>query len=635
MRLSTLTTLGGTFLGAAALSIIAASLSARVIEESSITGVARVLETDGIDWAEVDANGLQVFVYGTAPSEADRFRALSLAGQVVDAARVIDELNVNDSRDIEAPQFSVEILRNEDRISLIGLVPTSFDREPLVQTLEALADDPEDVSDLMESANFPAPESWGPAMRFAGFALADLPRAKISVNAERIAIEAMAETAEDRDRIAAKLDSAAPDGIELVLDLEAPRPVISPFALRFTISEDSAELETCAADTEAARASIVNAARLAGASADTDCVIALGVPSPDWGTAGAEAIAALAEIGGGSVTFSNADIALVAAEGTDPARFDRVVGALEGDLPESFVLDAVLPETPDEDAAPLEFVATRSPEGQVALRGLIDNEVTRTAIDGFARAAFSSNSIQVGARVSDNLPDGWRARVLAGLEALSRLDNGAAIVTPDRISVRGDTGNKDASAEIASLLSEKLGTDQFEIDVTYVEKLDPSLGIPTPEECVAQIDDIIGERKISFEPGAATFDATARDILDDIAELLKLCGDIPLEIQGHTDSQGREVMNQQLSQERAQAVLIALAERRVLTSAYRAVGYGEEDPIADNDTEAGREANRRIEFTLIEPDPVPEEETTLESVEAAPQDGAQEESGDGTDEAGE
>ena len=103
--------------------------------------------------------------------------------------------------------------------------------------------------------------------------------------------------------------------------------------------------------------------------------------------------------------------------------------------------------------------------------------------------------------------------------------------------------------------------------------------------------------------------------MDDIAEILKLCGDIPLEIQGHTDSQGREEMNLNLSQARAQSVLTEFRARRELTASYKAMGNGETVPIADNDTEEGREANRRIEFKLLRPKPsLPEAETTLESV---------------------
>jgi OOP family OmpA-OmpF porin len=103
--------------------------------------------------------------------------------------------------------------------------------------------------------------------------------------------------------------------------------------------------------------------------------------------------------------------------------------------------------------------------------------------------------------------------------------------------------------------------------------------------------------------------------MDNIAEILKKCGDLLLEIQGHTDSQGREEMNLALSQSRAQSVLNELRARRVLTASFTAKGYGEARPIQDNDTEAGREANRRIEFRLIRPKASkPEGETTLETI---------------------
>jgi len=71
-----------------------------------------------------------------------------------------------------------------------------------------------------------------------------------------------------------------------------------------------------------------------------------------------------------------------------------------------------------------------------------------------------------------------------------------------------------------------------------------------------------------------------------------------MEIGGHTDSQGREEMNLGLSQSRADAVLNGLLARGVLVTNLTARGYGENRPIADNDSEDGRELNRRIEFRL-------------------------------------
>jgi OOP family OmpA-OmpF porin len=105
-----------------------------------------------------------------------------------------------------------------------------------------------------------------------------------------------------------------------------------------------------------------------------------------------------------------------------------------------------------------------------------------------------------------------------------------------------------------------------------------------------------------FEPGSGTLDASAADVLDSIAIMIADCPDLQLEIQGYTDSQGRESMNQALSQTRAQSVLTALQDRRILTKGFVAVGYGESKPIADNETQEGRDANRRIEFVQVMPE---------------------------------
>jgi OOP family OmpA-OmpF porin len=255
----------------------------------------------------------------------------------------------------------------------------------------------------------------------------------------------------------------------------------------------------------------------------------------------------------------------------------------------------------------------------VQLRGRINDELSRTAAESYAVARFGNANVHTAARLDKALPKSWSLRVLTSLEALSLLSNGFVSVTPDVIRVQGNTGRPDASAQIAGFLAERLNeTQRFDIDVTYLEKLDPIASLPTPEECETQVNDILKVRKINFEPGSDTPDASAQGVLDDIAAVLKACSeDLKFEIGGHTDSQGRESMNQALSQARAAAVLSGLRERRLLTSAYRAVGYGESQPIADNGTEDGREANRRIEFKLIRPaatDTSAEDENALDAM---------------------
>ncbi|MEL6452247.1 MAG: OmpA family protein [Pseudomonadota bacterium] len=615
MRLSSLLVIVGTFAVAALLSLVTANLSVQLIEESSEIGVRDALDARDMTWAEVQADGLQVTLAGTAPTEAVRFAALSTAGTVVDAARVIDSMQVAAAAAIAPPRFSAEILRNDAGLSIIGLIPTATDRDAVLDRVRAISGR-QPVTDLIEVADYPTPVGWDDALGFSLTAMERLPRAKVSVTAGRVAITAITDSAEEKEQLERQLRRGAPPGLRVTLNVAAPRPVITPFTLRLVKDADGTRFDACSADTEATRARIVAAATAAGLTGANTCTVGMGVPSPTWGQAVEQAIAALDEIGAGSVTFSDADITLVAAEGTEQGAFDRVVGELENQLPEVYALYAKLPQAVDPNQGPPEFVATLSPEGLVQLRGRLSDENLRNVVDSYARAAFGSDSVYTAARLVEDLPSNWPVRVLAGLEALAQLSNGAVTVTPDLVTVSGNTGNPQASTAIASLLATKLGeAEPFEIRVNYQEKLDPVAALPTPDECEAEVGRIVAASKITFEPGSATIDAGALGTLDDIAEVLQQCGDIRLEIQGHTDSQGREEMNQSLSQARAQSVLNELRARRVLTSTYTARGYGETTPIADNDSEEGREANRRIEFKLIRPAPTQSEgETTLETL---------------------
>ena len=616
MRVSSILILAGTFASAALLSLIAARFAVTLVEETSEYSVRQSLDTKSLTWAEVYADGLQVVLTGTAPSEASRFLAISTAGTVVDAARVIDEIDVEALAALAAPRFSIEILRNEDEVSLIGLIPTGADRADLLQRLSRISNDDE-IADLLESADYDIPDGWDNAVDFGLEALEALPRSKISIDALRVTITAMAESEERKLKVEARLKREVPSGLRVSFDISSPRPVITPFTLRFLQDEAGPRFDTCSAHTEEGRSKIVGAARKAGIEGDLDCRIGLGVPSPNWADAAAMSIAAIAELKGGSVTFSDADVTLISPPGTDQREFDRIVGALENSLPDVFALHAVLtPDPSDPSQGPAEFVATLSPEGLVQLNGRLNDEIVAQTAESFAIARFGSATVSNRARTDEALPGDWPLRVLSGLEALSLLSNGSARVTAEDITVTGNTGSKSARSDISKLLSDKLGEgSRFSVEVTYLEKLDPVASMLTPDECEAKIAEILKVRKITFEPGSDTVDATSLGTLDEISEVLGNCTELRMEIAGHTDSQGRETMNEALSKSRALAVLNALRDRLVATSSFTAEGYGETKPIASNDTEEGREANRRIEITLVRPEPIAETETTLESEE--------------------
>ena len=116
------------FFSAAVISVLIATTAVNFVEKISHDQIKKQLLNGGVDWVDVKTIGLQVFLVGDAPDEAGRFNALSLAGTVVDAERLIDQMNIIDSSNIEPPTLKLEISKNEKAISVYGFVPENFNK---------------------------------------------------------------------------------------------------------------------------------------------------------------------------------------------------------------------------------------------------------------------------------------------------------------------------------------------------------------------------------------------------------------------------------------------------------------------------------------------------------------------------
>ncbi|TDO13921.1 MULTISPECIES: OmpA family protein [Halomonas] len=103
-------------------------------------------------------------------------------------------------------------------------------------------------------------------------------------------------------------------------------------------------------------------------------------------------------------------------------------------------------------------------------------------------------------------------------------------------------------------------------------------------------------RDVNFEFDSATLTMGAEQILDGVAEKLRANRNVRVRIEGHTDSLGSEAYNLDLSQRRAESVADYLGRQGVDMERMRTIGYGESQPVATNDTDAGRAMNRRVEL---------------------------------------
>ncbi|WP_407303276.1 OmpA family protein [Acinetobacter sp.] len=104
---------------------------------------------------------------------------------------------------------------------------------------------------------------------------------------------------------------------------------------------------------------------------------------------------------------------------------------------------------------------------------------------------------------------------------------------------------------------------------------------------------------INFDTASSNIPDANKSILDQAAALIKRASQVHLTVKGHTDASGDAAANKALSQKRAQAVVDYLVKQGVDPAQLKAVGYGSEQPVADNATPEGRFKNRRIEFEVL------------------------------------
>ena len=112
-------------------------------------------------------------------------------------------------------------------------------------------------------------------------------------------------------------------------------------------------------------------------------------------------------------------------------------------------------------------------------------------------------------------------------------------------------------------------------------------------QCNEYFETILAATSVRFKTGSAMIDQSSESLLERLADIAATClGELVVE--GHTDSRGGSEMNRALSQKRAGSVRSALVRLGVEPGRLSAVGYGEQRPVADNDTADGRATNRRI-----------------------------------------
>ncbi len=135
-----------------------------------------------------------------------------------------------------------------------------------------------------------------------------------------------------------------------------------------------------------------------------------------------------------------------------------------------------------------------------------------------------------------------------------------------------------------------------------VNSMDRCQGTPVnkPVDTVGcELKNVIVLEGVNFDTGSATLTGPSMSVLDRTAASLTKNPTLVVEVAGYTDNRGRDASNRRLSESRAVSVMNYLITKGVSPASLRAKGYGPDNPVASNDTTAGRAKNRRVELHLL------------------------------------
>ena len=198
--------------------------------------------------------------------------------------------------------------------------------------------------------------------------------------------------------------------------------------------------------------------------------------------------------------------------------------------------------------------------------------------------------------------------VLTSCEAVQNANNqqkGTAIGTAAGAVLGGILGNnlgKGGNAPLGAVLGGVIGGVAGNVIGNKMDKQAKEIKETLPGAEVERVGEGIkvtmSESLVNFAFNSADLTSVAKTNLDKLATVLANNPDTNINVYGHTDSKGTDEYNQSLSERRAASVKNYLAAKGIASSRIFAIGVGEKEPVATNETDAGRAENRRVEFAI-------------------------------------
>lgn len=194
--------------------------------------------------------------------------------------------------------------------------------------------------------------------------------------------------------------------------------------------------------------------------------------------------------------------------------------------------------------------------------------------------------------------------LLAGLSAcksMNKAEKGAAIGAGAGAGVGAVIGKQSGNTAVGAIIGAAVGGTAGALIGNYMDKQAKEMQEDLKNAKVERVGEGI---KITFDSGllfdinSSDLNSASKENLTELSTILNKYDDTNILVEGHTDNTGTKEYNQELSDKRASSVSGYLKQNNVSTSRITAVGYGENQPVADNASDSGRSQNRRVEVAI-------------------------------------
>jgi len=250
---------------------------------------------------------------------------------------------------------------------------------------------------------------------------------------------------------------------------------------------------------------------------------------------------------------------------------------------------------------PYTLTGVRMDDGSIVLDGYARDQDEIDTILANAERLFPGKVINRTIKIARGAPHpGWQDVAITNLKGLAGLDSGKFSMENENSVLTGRTTSVDIRSGINSAIVGLPTGYNGATNISVPDAMAANTGqIKSETICQELFESLKGDNKINFAYNRAEIRGTPSfTLLGTLASAANQCSSFRINIEGHTDSDGSDAYNLDLSRRRAEAVLAYLVQNGVSADNVSGGGYGESRPIASNDTPAGMAKNRRIEFKV-------------------------------------